>query len=62
MMYINICDAIKQNESELANIDWKIQLNKADNIFVFYCFATIQNVISQEPIAQSHRSFHQIKA
>ena len=35
---LNICDAIKQNESELANIDFKIWPNKADNFFVFYNF------------------------
>ena len=32
------CDAIKQNELELTNINLKIQPNKADNFFVFHCF------------------------
>ena len=35
-----ICDVIKQNESELANTDFKIYPNKTDNFFVSYCFAT----------------------
>ena len=34
----SICDVIKQNESEPANTDFKIQPNKADNFFVSYCF------------------------
>ena len=29
---------IKQNELELANTDFKIKLNKANNFFVSYCF------------------------
>ena len=33
-----ICDAIKQNESELANFNLKIQANKANNFFVFLLF------------------------
>ena len=59
---INICDAIEQNESEVANINLKILPNKADNFFVFIVFAIIQNAISREPIAQSSWGFHQIKA
>ena len=35
---IEICDAIKQNESELENINLKIQPNKEYNFFVSYCF------------------------
>ena len=35
---ICICDAIKQNESELANIDFKIQSNEADSFFCFLLF------------------------
>ena len=32
---IIICDVIKQNESELANTIFKIQLNKATSFFCF---------------------------
>ena len=35
---INICDAIKQNESELANTVFKIQANKAESFFCFLLF------------------------
>ena len=35
---INICDVIKQNQSEVGNIDFKIQPNKADNVFCFLLF------------------------
>ena len=39
VIFLNyICDAITQNESELANINLKIQPNKADNFVVFHCF------------------------
>ena len=36
--HMKICDAIKQNESELANIDFKIQSNEADSFFCFLLF------------------------
>ena len=29
---------IKQNQSEVGNIDFKIEPNKAENVFVSYCF------------------------
>ena len=34
----SICDAIKQNESEVANAVFKIQANKADSFFCFLLF------------------------
>ena len=39
---IQICDVIKQNESELANTVFKIQLNKATCFFCFLLF--LQNI------------------
>ena len=47
------CDAIKQNESELANIHF-ISL-------FFIVFAITQNALSQESIVPSSWGFHQIK-
>ena len=35
------CDVIKQNESEFKNTVLQIQLNKADDFFVSYCFDTL---------------------
>ena len=32
------CDVIKQNQSEDGNIDFKIELNKAENVFCFLLF------------------------
>ena len=32
------CDVIKQNQSEVGNIDFKIEPNKAENIFCFLLF------------------------
>ena len=32
------CDVIKQNQSQLRNIDFKIQLNRAENVFCFLLF------------------------
>ena len=32
------CDVIKQNQSEVGNIDFKIEPNKEENVFVSYCF------------------------
>ena len=40
----------------------EIQPNKADNSLFSIVFATIQNVISQKPIAQSQWGCHQIRA
>ena len=34
----NICDVIKQNQSEVGNIDFKIEANKAENVFCFLLF------------------------
>ena len=63
MVQGRICDAIKQNESELANINLKIQPNKANNFFLFFIvFAITQNAFSRELIAQSPWGFHQIKS
>ena len=33
-----ICDVIKQNQSEVRNIDFKIEPNKAKNVFCFQLF------------------------
>ena len=33
-----ICDVIKQNQSEVGNIDFKIRPNKGEISFVSYCF------------------------
>ena len=35
---INICDVIKQNQSEVGNIDFKIEPNKAEKFFCFLLF------------------------
>ncbi len=35
---IQICDVIKQNESELANIDLEIESNKGSKSFCFLLF------------------------
>ena len=37
---INICDVIKQSQSEVGNIDFKIEPNKAENVFCFLLFLT----------------------
>ena len=34
----SICDVIKQNQSEVRNIDFKIEPNKAENVFCFLLF------------------------
>ena len=36
--YLKICDVIKQNESELANIDLEIEPNKGKKSFCFLLF------------------------
>ena len=41
----NICDVIKQNESELANTVFKIQPNKADSFFCFLLFVQSFNCL-----------------
>ena len=43
MISIICCDAFKQNESELTNINLKMLPNKGDTFFVF---AITQNAIS----------------
>ena len=48
---IHICDVIKQNQSEVRNIDFKIEPNKAKNVFCFLlCLGNL--LISLEPIDQ----------
>ena len=42
LSYIN-CDVIKQNQSEVRNIDFKIEPNKAENVFCFLLFLTSIN-------------------
>ena len=37
------CDVIKQNQSEVGNIDFKIEPNKAENVFCFLLFLTSFN-------------------
>ena len=54
-----ICDVIKQNESELANTVYKIQLNNATSFFCFLLF--FQSFFSLY-LAQLPWDFHQIKA
>ena len=57
-----ICDAIKQNESELANINLKIQPNKADNFFCFIVFTITQNAIFLEnKLPNLHGVFTKLK-
>ena len=51
LKWLFICDVIKQNEMELANTVFKIQLNKVT-----------KQLISSEPIAQLPWGLHQIKA
>ena len=34
----SICDVIKQNQSEVGNVDFKIEPNKAENVFCFLLF------------------------
>ena len=47
------CDAIKQNQSEVGNIDFKIQPNKAENVLCFlFFFGILQLLLSLEPIEQ----------
>ena len=38
-----ICDVIKQNQSELGNIDFEIEPNKAENVFCFLLFLASVN-------------------
>ena len=33
-----ICDVIKQNQSQVGNIDFQIEPNKAENVFCFLLF------------------------
>ena len=35
---VNNCDVIKQNQSKVRNIDFKIEPNKAEIVFCFHCF------------------------
>ena len=39
----HICDVIKQNQSEVGNIDFKIEPNKAENVFCFLLFLASLN-------------------
>ena len=53
-----ICDVIKQNQSEVGNIDFKIEPHKAENVFCFLLFFCIlQLLISLEPIAPISMGF-----
>ena len=56
----HICDAIKQNESELINP--KIKPNKSDIFFLFFnVFAITQNAISQNQLPNLHGVFTKLK-
>ena len=50
-----ICDVIKQNQSEVGNIDF----NKAENVFCFPLFLASFNCSSLEPIDQIQWGFLQ---
>ena len=41
--YFHKCDVIKQNQSEVGNIDFKIEPNKAENVFCFLSFVASFN-------------------
>ena len=59
---IIICDVIKQNESELANTVFKIQLIKAIVSFVSYCLFSPSTVCIFGTNCPISGGFHQIKA
>ena len=40
---MDICDVIKQNQSENGNIDFEIEPNKAENVFCFLLFLAFFN-------------------
>ena len=57
---ITICDVIKQNESELADIDFEIQAIIAFNFLCIWLFrASLTMAISMEPQVQFQWGFHQ---
>ena len=57
---VEICDVIKQNQSEVGNIDFKIEPNKAEMSFVSYIvFDILQLFISLKPIYQFQWGFLQ---
>ena len=57
-----ICDAIKQNELKLANINLKIKPNKADDFFVFLnVFVITQDVILENQLPYPHGIFTKLK-
>ena len=43
--YCHICDVMKQNQSEVRNIDFKIEPNKAENVFCFLLFLASFNYL-----------------
>ena len=54
------CDVIRQNQSELGNIDFEIEPNKAENVFLFpTVFGILSLLISLEPINQFQWGFLQ---
>ena len=56
------CDAIKQNELKLANIDLKIYPYKGDNFFVFHCFSNNSKCYFSRTNCPISMGFHKIKA
>ena len=55
LLAVAICDVIKQNQSEVGNIDFKIEPNKAEFVFLFpIVFGILQLLISLVPIDQFH--------
>ena len=57
-MPISICDVIKQNQSEVGNIGFKIEPNKSENVFLFpIVFGILKRLISLETIVQFQWSF-----
>ena len=55
----SICDVIKQNQSEVGNIDFKIKPNKAENVVSPIVFGILQLLISLKPIDQFQWGFLQ---
>ena len=50
----HICDVIKHKQSELRNIDFKIESNKAENIFCFLLFLATFRVHTPNSISYTY--------
>ena len=56
-----ICDVIKQNESDVANTVFKIQLNKATSFFCFLLFLqSFNSLYLQNQLPNYHKVFTQL--